>query len=222
MGYDATHAGLVMSPSGIFTMMILPVVGWLLGRGIDARRIVFAGLLLMSAGAYWMAHTNLLISPWQVVWPRVVQMVGAGMCFAPLNTTAYTYLPKEQNNYATGLYNLLRNEGGSVGTSLAVTLLARREQFHALRLGEHINTLNRVTMEYWQQMTQYFQATTSSLKHAQMMGWAAINQQLQRQAAALSYYDVFYVFSLLALALIPLLFVMRPAVAAKGAHVAAE
>ncbi len=222
MGYDATHAGLVMSPSGIFTMMMLPVIGWLLGRGTDARKIVFVGLLLMSAGAYWMAHTNLLISPWQVVWPRVVQMVGAGMCFAPLNTTAYTYLPKEQNNYATGLYNLLRNEGGSVGTSLAVTLLARREQFHVLRLGEHVNTLNRVTMDYWQQMTQYFQTTTSGLQTAQLRGWATIKQLLQQQAAALSYYDVFFVFSLLALALIPLLLIMRPAIAAKSAHAPAK
>ena len=144
------------------------------------------------------------------------------MCFAPLNTTAYTYLPREQNNYATGLYNLLRNEGGSVGTSLAVTLLARREQFHVLRLGEHVNTLNRVTTDYWQQLTHYFQTYTSSLRTAQLRGWAAINQLLQQQAAALAYYDVFFVFSLLALALIPLLLIMRPAVAAKGAHVAAE
>ncbi len=61
----------------------------------------------VDAGAYWMAHTNLEIGPWQLVWPRVVQMVGAGICFAPMNTAAYAYLPREQNNYATGLYNLL-------------------------------------------------------------------------------------------------------------------
>jgi DHA2 family multidrug resistance protein len=222
MGYDATHAGLIMSPAGLFTMAMLPLVGLLLSRGLDARWIIATGLLLMSAGAWWMAHTNLQIGPWQLVWPRVVQMVGSGICFAPLNTTAYAYIPKEQNNYATGLYNLLRNEGGSVGTSLAITLIARREQFHLARLGEHISPFRPAAVAAWQAATAYFRTHTSSLTHAQLMGWALIDQERQQQAAALAYYDVFWVFSLLGLCLIPMLLLMRRARAQKGAHPAAE
>ncbi|HZT80199.1 MAG TPA: MFS transporter, partial [Gemmataceae bacterium] len=222
MGYDATHAGLIMSPAGICTMLLLPVVGRLLQGGLDARWIIAAGLLTMSAGAWWMAHTNLLIGPWQLVWPRVVQMVGSGICFAPLNTTAYAYIPREQNNQATGLYNLLRNEGGSVGTSIAVTLVARRQQFHVARLGEHLNAFSHSAMTTWHSAAAYFQAHTSSLPLARLMGWGLIDQERQRQAAGLAYYDVFYVFSIVGLLLIPLLLLMRRSVAQKGAHVAAE
>src|ERR1700751_4416126 len=77
------------------------------------------GLLFMAAGNYWMSQLNLDISPGQVVWPRVVVIVGVSVCFAPLNVAAYLYTPKELRGAAVGLLSLLRNEGGSVGTSLS-------------------------------------------------------------------------------------------------------
>src|SRR5262245_47599087 len=82
-GYDAYVSGLVQSPSGIFSIMMLIVVGRLIGRGVDARWLVACGLLTMAAGCYWMALMNLYISPWQVVWPRVVMISGLSMVFAP-------------------------------------------------------------------------------------------------------------------------------------------
>jgi DHA2 family multidrug resistance protein len=73
------------------------------------------------------------------------------------------YIPREQNNQATGrVYNLLRNEGGSVGTSITVTLLARREQFHLARLGSHLNPFSAPTMGTWHAATAYFHARTRS------------------------------------------------------------
>src|SRR3954454_16477562 len=141
-GYDATNAGLVMSPSGFFALLMMTVVWALLARGVDARLLVAGGLCLVSAGCYWMSQMNLFISPHQVVWPRGVQTMGTSLLFPPLNVAAYFYLPRELRGSAAGLYNLLRNEGGSVGTSVAKTLLQRREQFHTLRLGEGLDPLN--------------------------------------------------------------------------------
>ena len=82
------------------------------------------------------------ISPWQVVWPRVLVIAGLSMLFAPLNVAAFIYLPKEIRGAAVGLLALLRNEGGSVGTSVAQIIQERREQFHTLRLNENLDTLN--------------------------------------------------------------------------------
>src|SRR5207247_6215332 len=82
--YDSYVSVLVMSPSGIFSVLMLLVVGALLGRGTDARWLIAAGLLVMAAGCYWKALMNLYISPWQVVWPRVVLIIGLSMIFAPL------------------------------------------------------------------------------------------------------------------------------------------
>ena len=141
-GYDAYVSGLVLSPSGIFSIMMLVVVGALLGRGIDARWLIAGGLLVMAAGNYWMALMNLYISPWQVIWPRVVMIVGLSMIFAPINVAAFKYTPAHLRGAAVGLFALLRNEGGSVGTSMAQTLEWRREQFHTARVGEFLDPLN--------------------------------------------------------------------------------
>ena len=89
-----------------------------------------------------MAQLNLQISPWQVVWPRMVLTAGLGLIFAPINVAAYMYIPPHLRGAAVGLVSLLRNEGGSVGTSMAQTIQERREQFHSLRLGEFLDPLN--------------------------------------------------------------------------------
>ncbi len=114
-GYDATTSGLVLSPSGIGAIMVLLIVGWLLMRGADARYPMAAGLLTLAVGNFWMSRLNLDISPWQVVWPRVVVIAGLSMLFAPLNVAAFLHIPRELRGAAVGLLALLRNEGGSVG-----------------------------------------------------------------------------------------------------------
>jgi DHA2 family multidrug resistance protein len=75
-GYDALSAGLVMSPAGVFALLAMPIVGFILGRRMDARWLIAAGLLAMTVGNYWMSRLNLDISPGQVVWPRVVLVQG--------------------------------------------------------------------------------------------------------------------------------------------------
>src|SRR5215468_2430924 len=150
-GYDALNAGLVMSPSGFFAVLAMPVIGALLGRGTDARWLLATGLLVMAAGNYWMSQMNHDISHGQVVWPRILVVLGLSMCFAPANVAAYLYTPLELRGAAVGLLSLLRNEGGSVGTSMAQTLHERRDQFHTLRLGEHLDPLNPAVSSFIEQ-----------------------------------------------------------------------
>src|SRR5450432_1142637 len=113
-GYDATTSGLVLSPAGIFAILALLVVGTLLARGVDARYPMIVGLATMGVGNYWMSRLNLDISPWQIVWPRVVLIAGLSMIFAPLNVAAFLHIPRELRGAAVGVLALLRNEGGSV------------------------------------------------------------------------------------------------------------
>src|SRR4051812_11883009 len=194
-GYDATNAGLVMSPSGLFALIMLPVVGFLLGRQVDARWLVAGGLLLVAGGNYWMSQLTLFISPGQVVWPRVVQTLGTSMLFAPLNVAAYMYLPREQRGAAAGLYNLLRNEGGSVGTSVAKTLLQRREQFHLLRLGESLDPFDPETTETLSSFHQALVRQTGDPALSGEMALEGIAQLRQREGSALAYFDCFWAFA---------------------------
>lgn len=92
-GYDAYVSGLVQSPSGIFSIIMLVIVGFILGRGADARWLIGVGLLIMAAGNYWMAMMNLYIAPTQVIWPRVVLICGLSMIFAPISVAAFKYTP---------------------------------------------------------------------------------------------------------------------------------
>src|SRR6202012_2301797 len=141
-GYDAFSAGWVMSPAGFGALVAMPFVGLALGRGVDARGLMAGGLLVMAFANYWMSQMNLDISPGQIVWPRVTLVLGLSMCFAPANVAAYLYTPPLLRGAAVGLLSLLRNEGGSVGTSMAQTVQERRGQFHSLRLGEAIDSFN--------------------------------------------------------------------------------
>jgi len=221
-GYDATTSGLVLSPAGVFAVIALFIVGGVLGRGVDARWLIGIGLVVLSAGCYWMSRLNLAISPWHVVWPRVVVILGLSFVFAPLNVAAFMYIPKELRGAAVGLLALLRNEGGSVGTSAARTLLERREQLHTERLGEHIDVLQPQVARFTAQAHGLFLRATGDPHHASLMGVRALADARHRQALSLSYFDVFWTSAALAAALVPLLLLMRRSAAAKGEHVAAE
>jgi DHA2 family multidrug resistance protein len=221
-GYDAFHAGLVLSPSGVFTILAIIVVGALLGRGVDARWLIGTGLLIVAAGNFWMSQMNLEIAPGQVVWPRVVMVGGLGLVFAPVNLAAYLYIPRSLRGAAVGLMSLLRNEGGSVGTSMGQTITERREIFHALRLNENLDPLNPAVNSYIAQAQPGFLQQTGDPAAAQQMAWQSLENLREQQASALSYFDAFLIFAVIGVVLAFLVLLMKRSVAEKGAHVAAE
>ena len=221
-GYDALSAGLVMSPAGFFAVVAMPFVGRALGRGTDARWVIAAGLLTMAAGNYWMSQMNLDISPGQAVWPRVVLIIGLAMCFAPANVAAYLYTPVALRGAAVGLLSLLRNEGGSVGTSLAQTVQERRDQFHSLRLGEWLDPFNAAAHSFLDQASGPFLQQTGDPVAAQQLALQALANLREQQASALAYFDVFWVLAVVMVALVFVVLLMKRSVAEKGARIGGE
>jgi len=221
-GYDATTSGLVLSPAGLFAIMGLTFAGVLISRGVDARYFIAAGLITMGIGNYWTSQLTLEISPWQVVWPRVVVIAGLSMIFAPINVAAFLYIPKELRGAAVGLLALLRNEGGSVGTSIAQTIHERREQFHSLRLGEYLDSLNPAVNSFLEQAQSYLLQFSGDSVASGQMALQSLDNLRQQQASAFAYFDIFFVFAAISAPLVALVFMMKRSVAQKGAHVAAE
>jgi DHA2 family multidrug resistance protein len=221
-GYDATTSGLVLSPAGFFAVIMLLIIGRLLGRGVDARWLMACGLFTLGLGNLWMSYMNLDISPWQVVWPRVVVIAGLSMLFAPLNVAAFLHIPKELRGAAVGLLALLRNEGGSVGTSVAQTIQERREQFHVLRLGENLDMLNPAVKGFLADAGPAYLQQTADPVAAKQMALQALEDLRQQQASTLAYFDTFTAFAALSFVLVFSVFLMKRSVAAKGAHIAAE
>jgi DHA2 family multidrug resistance protein len=221
-GYDAYVSGLVQSPSGIFSIVGLVIVGRLISRGVDARWTIALGLLIMARGNYWMAMMNLYISPFQVIWPRAVLVTGLSLIFVSINVAAFKYMPKHLRGAAVGLMALLRNEGGSVGTSVAQTLAQRRDQFHTARVGEFLDPLNPTLNDFAQQGQAFFFQHTGDPAGSQQMTLQALENLRQQQASSLAYFDDFWLFAVLAVCLLFLVPFMKRAVAEKGEHIAAE
>jgi len=211
-----------MTPSGIFAMMMLPVVSRLLSRGVDARWLVVAGTLTMATGCFWMAHMNLFISPGQMVWPRVVRGVGQSILFSPLNVVAFATLSTRLRGSATGLFALLRNEGGSIGTSLAKVLCERREQFHSQRLGEWLDPINPTLGDTLGGLRTSLQGYTGDSAGADSLAWQLVSDMRGQQAVSLAYFDCFWACGVLALVIVPLVLLMKRSANARGAHLAAE
>jgi DHA2 family multidrug resistance protein len=222
LGYDAFVSGLVMSPSGFFSILVMLVVGVLIGRGVDARWLIAAGLLVMAAGCYWMARMNLQISPGQVVWPRVVLIVGLSLLFSPINVAAFRYTPPHLRAAAVGLFALLRNEGGSVGMSVGKIIEQRREQFHMARVGENLSPLNPHVQSYFSAGKAHFLQQTGDPARSQQMSLESLAELRQQQAASLAYFDVFWLFAILSVGLVLLVFLMKRSVAEPGELVGGE
>jgi DHA2 family multidrug resistance protein len=213
-GYDAFRAGLVLSPSAFFTMAMMPIVGFLLGRKVDARYIIPVGLVCLAGAAYWQAHLNRYTSPYMFIAPRCIQMAGVGMLFVPLNNAAYLYLAKNQINNATGIFNMLRNEGGSLGIAIVTVLSDRRAQMHQLRLAEHVTQLNPALdrwTDYYADVRMIRGGVTRFVAQQDAMGM--VSRMIHEQARVMAYLDAFWVFSIMALAALPFVLLMKKSVA---------
>jgi DHA2 family multidrug resistance protein len=214
MGYSATQAGLVLSPAGLVTMLEMPIIGILLSRGMDARWLIATGLSIVALASFWMATLNLDITPANVIWPRIVQVLGAAMMFVPINTIAFRNIPRDQTSNASGLFSLIRNEGSGIGVALVTTLFARYTQIHRSNLVANISPLN----PNFNDMMQKLSGSSSPVDPTASPGaLRMIELMVQRQAAILTYLDLFRLFAVVILLVVPLVFLMR-----KGSKTTAE
>jgi MFS transporter, DHA2 family, multidrug resistance protein len=203
MGYSATLAGLAISPGGLLVMFLLPLVGFLLGK-LEARWLICVGLIITSLALIHMTNFDTLINFKYAVLARCFQAAGLAFLFVPINAAAYAFVPPTKNNAASGLINLARNVGGSVGISMVTTILDRRAQFHQLRLVENTTELNPI-----------FNQTVNSVSRAFGSGYhgdrpyAFVMRTVEQQASTLSYIDCFWVLGISFAVLIPLIFLMK-------------
>ncbi|HZW95603.1 MAG TPA: DHA2 family efflux MFS transporter permease subunit [Candidatus Eremiobacteraceae bacterium] len=208
LGYTAEQAGLALMPGGFTIMLLLPLVGFLLSRHSPRWLLVF-GLTMLSASLFHMTSFDLQIDFHTAVFARVLQAAGMAFLFVPINTAAYAYLPREKNNAASGLMNLARNIGGSVGISLVTTLLDRRGQVHLNYLSRHLSASNPAFQSMMQGATQGMRAHGANSVFATQQAYAMIEGTVQRQATMLAYIDDFRLLGFAILAMVPLVFLMK-------------
>jgi DHA2 family multidrug resistance protein len=208
LGYTAQEAGFALLPGGFAIILAMPLVGFLLGR-TDARRLLVFGLAVLSIALFRMTRFDLAIDFNTVAGARALQALGLAFLFVPINTTAYAFLPKEKNNAASGLINLSRNIGGSVGISLVTTMLARRAQVHQAYITGHVNAGSTQLQSILAATTHAFIARGSSSFEASRQAYGLVAAQIDRQATMLAYIDNFRMLGVAVLLMIPLVFLMK-------------
>jgi DHA2 family multidrug resistance protein len=149
-------------------------------------------------------------------------IAGLSMIFAPLNVAAFKYTPLHLRGAAVGLFALLRNEGGSVGTSMAQTIQERREQFHLSRLNESLGQLNPHVQSFLERGQEFFMRQTGNPALSHQKSVNVLANLRQQQAASLAYFDVFWLCAVLGVLLVFLVPLMKRSVTEKGAPVGAE
>ncbi|HVV73479.1 MAG TPA: DHA2 family efflux MFS transporter permease subunit, partial [Verrucomicrobiae bacterium] len=188
-GYPAVVSGLAQSPRGLGSMLMTPLVGYLTGR-VDARRLITVGFIIAGLSIYLFGNINLSVGIGNIALPNFLQGMGISMIFVPLATISTGTLPNEQIGSGTGLYNLMRNLGGSIGISVVTTFLARDTQAHQTVLASHLTRYNPL-LETHLSAAQSLFATRATSPQAAQQALALTYQSLVRQSTVLAYIDDF-------------------------------
>lgn len=200
LDYPAQTTGLVMAPRALGSAFSMLLVSRLMSR-IQPRLLVGVGLMLAATGTWLMTRFNLQVSAAQVMWPGVLQGLGMGLVFVPLATSAYETLPKKDTDAASGIYNLARTLGSSMGISLAATLLSRRQQINWNTLGGHITTYTPALNEWLSPLGLSMQDPRAA---------ALLSAELNRQSLMLAFDQVFIVLAASFMIMLPVAVLLRP------------
>src|SRR5262249_19468659 len=208
LGYPSLQAGIAMAPRGFGSFLAMPLIGILVAK-TDPRKLLALGLVAASFTLYWLSKLNLNAGYWDIAWPQFIQGVSLGLLFVPLTTVTMDPIPNHQMGNATSVFNLMRNIGGSMGIATVTTVLARREQMHISRLGETITATNQQSQQMLEGLRNSMIAHGSDFVTALQRSYAAVFGMIQQQAAILSFNETFWLLSLMFIAMLPLVWLMK-------------
>jgi len=210
LNYPALQSGLALSPRGVGSLVMMPIVGQLTNR-FDPRKLIAVGLAVGGWTMFSLSHLNLNAGYWDIFWPQVIQGGAMAFLFIPLMATSMSGIPREKMGNATSIYNLMRNIGGSFGIAAMTTFLARRGQVHQDQLVAHITPYDHGSQMTFRGMQAWFQLHGSSSAEAARKSMGAMYGMVQQQAALLSFVEAFWIMGLIFLAMLPLVLLLRNA-----------
>jgi MFS transporter, DHA2 family, multidrug resistance protein len=189
LGYTAFAAGLVVGPRGIGSFIGSPLIGFL-GSRVDNRKLLCAGFLGFAVCSYIFGSVNLDIGPYTLLIPITLTGFALSFVFVPLATMTTMTIPNSEMGNATGLFNMLRNIGGSIGIAMATTALIRRSALHQTYLGEHLSPSSAVLQQKSAMLSAYLGRQLGPA--ASRPGtYGLLYGKLIQQSALLAYVDVF-------------------------------
>jgi DHA2 family multidrug resistance protein len=218
LGFPAVTAGLWNTPRGLATMLAMPVAGYLIGRRVDMRWLMFIGLLISAAGAYQFSLLDLDAGPRNFIIPELVMGAGLSLVFVPMATITVDPIEPEEMGYATSLIAFSRNLGSAIGISLLTAFVDRRQQFHQARLTADMHpALVQETRSMLARSLQH-KGVGSIMASREALG--TLYDQVLRSALVLSYLDGFLVVAAILVLVAPVVWFMKKPKASGGGSVA--
>ena len=208
LGYPPLQAGIAMAPRGIGSFFMMPLTGMMTGK-FDPRKLLTSGLVVGGVTLLWLSRLNLQAGYWDVFWPQLLQGVGMSLLFVPLTTIAMDPIPREKMGYATSLFNLMRNIGGSIGIAATGTMLARHNQSTTAMLVANVTPYDPASQSMLYQLRAAFMAAGADAVTAGNRAYAALFGLVQRQATMVSFVGIFQLMGIVFFALIPLVLLMK-------------
>ncbi len=223
-GYDATLAGLILSPGGVAVIVLMPISGKLISK-IPAKYLVMFGFTLCAIGMWATSFVTPQTDYNHFVWMRILQVLGLPFLFIPVSTLAFMKIPKPKNNKASAFFALCRNLGGSIGIAIAASYVSRHQQMHQNYLSQHMNPSDPVYQFNLHRIAQYFINQGSTQAQALQQATGRLYQEFLGQVTILAYNDAYQFLTLvmiIGIGLASLLPINRPKQPSSDAAAAAH
>jgi DHA2 family multidrug resistance protein len=218
IGFPALQSGLALSPRGLGAFVTTILVGRLIGL-VSNRMMIGLGFFLLSVSSFMLGRVTLDVGMAYIIWPSIINGIGISFIFVPLTTATMGHLKQEQISNASGIFNLMRNLGGSIGIASLTTIVARQAQTHQAMMVSHLTPFDPA----YQQSLQAFQtalAPHSGSWLAHLQAQAAIYATLTQQASLWAFVDDFRLFGLLCICCVPLVLLFKKVPRKRGPIVA--
>jgi DHA2 family multidrug resistance protein len=216
LGYTAFAAGWAVSPRGIGAILAMPIIGILTNK-LDNRWLIVSGFIMFGVSSLWFGQATLEISQWSFVWAIILSGFGSGSVFVPLSAITVAGLPNEEIGNASGLYNLFRNVGGSIGISVVNTIVARHQQLHQNELVRSVTSTSDAVQTQLRVLQAYLETQGNSAADAMQKALALIGGFVGAQARLWSYVDDFRYMALVCFGCIPIVFMLKKVKPRRGA-----
>jgi DHA2 family multidrug resistance protein len=218
-GFDAEQSGEVMAWTGLPQLLVIPLVPLMMKR-VSARRLVVLGLAIFAASCFMNLHLDLNYAGPQLFWPDIIRAVGQALVMTPLSAIAMVEIARSEAGAASGMFNMMRNLGGAIGTAAIETFFTKREQFHSFIINGQVSLLDPATRDRLAELQQHFMARgLSSAAEAWHRALVAVGDTIRAQATIMGYADCFALLGVvLVAAILPVVMMKKGSASAGAAH----
>jgi DHA2 family multidrug resistance protein len=218
-GFDAEQSGEVVAWTGLPQLLVIPLVPLLMKR-IDARLLVGTGLFIFASSCFMNLELDLNYAAPQLLWPDVIRALGQAIVMTPISAIAMVGITPAEAGAASGLFNMMRNLGGAIGTAVVETFFTKREQYHSFIINAHASLLEPATRDRLADLQQYFMShgvpDPAGALHRAVI---AVGDIIRTEATIMGYADCFALLGVvLILAILPVALLRKGAASGVAAH----